>query len=304
MNTTKILENLYYEMNSIYPLIIIPFGTVGNLIVIFIYTRKKLFKTSTGFYFAFSAMIDTLVLYFGSIKYVYYGFRRENMLNISNFMCKFFRYSIYVLVAISAWTLVVINIDRLRISSHMNKKKWQILIIFLMISIISILNIPILIFFEQENSCVLKNGIKHTINIIDSIFSIFIPYTLMIISDVLMVLKIYKSKNKVLDRKNSQKIAYHYMFLAVGRSSIFLVLNSPIYVFLVYTSLKENDVDYYDKIIFTIFNFLFYFDYSMNIFIHLTLNLTFRKRFSLIIRTAYLKICRLKNNKQKSQNEK
>jgi len=63
MNSTDILENLYYEINSIYPLILIPLGTIGNLIVIIIYTRKEFFNTSTGFYFAFSAIIDTLALY-------------------------------------------------------------------------------------------------------------------------------------------------------------------------------------------------------------------------------------------------
>jgi len=296
MNSTDILENLYYQINSIYPLILIPLGTIGNLIVIIIYTRKEFFITSTGFYFAFSAIIDTLALYFGSIKYAYLGFKRQGMLDTSDFMCKFFRYSIYVLVAISAWTLVAINIDRLlyfnskKFFNHLHKTKWQIIIILLMVSIISLLNIPNLVFsMLKDSECSTSPYELQVINIIDNVFSILLPYTIMIISDFFMVLKMYKSKIKVLDRKNSQKIAYHNMFLVVGRSSIFLILNLPLSVFLVLASLNELEGDYYVKIIFTILNSLCYFNYSINLFVHLILNKLFRKRILRIINTSYSK---------------
>jgi hypothetical protein len=104
-----------------------------------------------------------------------------------------------------------------------------------------------------------------------------------------MFLKMYKSKIKVLDRKNSQKIAYHNMFLVVGISSIFLILNLPLSVFLVLASLNELEGDYYVKIIFTILNSLCYFNYSINLFVHLILNKCFRKRFLRIITTSYSK---------------
>jgi hypothetical protein len=296
MNSTEILENLYYEINSIYPLILIPLGTIGNLIVIIIYTRKEFFITSTGFYFAFSAIIDTLALYFGSIKYAYLGLKREGMLNISEFMCKFFRYSIYVLVAISAWTLVAINIDRLlyfynkKFFNHLHKTKWQIIIILIMVSIILLLNIPNLFFSMLKNSeCDSSPYALQVINIIDNVFSILLPYTIMIFSDVFMVLKMYKSKNKVLERKKSQKLAFHYMFLAVGRSCIFLILNFPLSVYLVLASLNELKANNYYLIIFTILNILCYLNYSINLFVHLILNKCFRKRILRIIKSSYSK---------------
>ncbi len=69
------------------------------------------------------------------------------------------------------------------------------------------------------------------------------------------------------------------MFLAVGRSSIFLILNSPLSIFLSYISSKETAIDYYDLIIFTILNSLSYFNYSINLFVHLILNKAFGLRF-------------------------
>ena len=304
MNSTEILENLYYEINSIYPLILIPLGTIGNLIVIFIYTRKEFFITSTGFYFAFSAIIDTLALYFGSIKYAYLGFKREGMLDTSDFMCKFFTFTIYALVAISAWTLVAINIDRLLyfystiIINHLHKIKWQTIIILIMVSIILLLNIPNLFFNKLKDSeCYTSPYGYRVMNIIDNVFSILLPYSIMIISDVCMVLKMFKSKNKVLERKKSQKVAFHYMFLAVGRSSMFLILNSPLSIFLLYVSLKETDIDYYDKVIFTILNSLCYLNYSINLFVHLILNKCFRNRILRIIKFSYSKSLRFFSTK-------
>jgi uncharacterized membrane protein YwzB len=217
MNSTDILENLYYEINSIYPLILIPLGTIGNLIVIIIYTRKEFFITSTGFYFAFSAIIDTLALYFGSIKYAYLGFKRQGMLDTSDFMCKFFTFTIYALVGISAWTLAAINIDRLLyfyssiIINNLHKTKWQIIIILIMVSIVLLLNIPNFFFNTLKDSdakrkdCYTSPYGYRVINIIDNVFSILLPYTIMIVSDVFMVLKMYKSKNKVLEKKNHKK---------------------------------------------------------------------------------------------------
>ena len=79
------------------------------------------------------------------------------------------------------------------------------------------------------------------------------------------------------------------MFLVVGRSSIFLILNLPLSVFLVLASLNELEGDYYVKIIFTILNSLCYFNYSINLFVHLILNKLFRKRILRIINTSYSK---------------
>ena len=223
MNSTDILENLYYQINSIYPLILIPLGTIGNLIVIIIYTRKEFFITSTGFYFAFSAIIDTLALYFGSIKYAYLGFKRQGMLDTSDFMCKFFTFTIYALVGISAWTLAAINIDRLLyfyssiIINNLHKTKWQIIIILLMVSIISLLNIPNLVFsMLKDSECYTSPYELQVINIIDNVFSILLPYTIMIVSDVFMVLKMYKSKNKVLEKKKITKSSFSLYVSSCG----------------------------------------------------------------------------------------
>ena len=126
-------------------------------------------------------------------------------------------------------------------------------------------------------------------NIIDNVFSILLPYSIMIISDVFMVLKMFKSKNKVLERKKSQKVAFHYMFLAVGRSSMFLILNSPLSVYLLLASLNELKADNFYIIIFTIFNILCYLNYSINLFVHLILYKCFRKRILRIIKSSYSK---------------
>jgi len=134
------------------------------------------------------------------------------MLDTSDFMCKFFTFTIYALVGISAWTLAAINIDRLLyfyssiIINNLHKTKWQIIIILIMVSIVLLLNIPNFFFNTLKDSeCYTSPYGYRVINIIDNVFSILLPYTIMIVSDVFMVLKMYKSKNKVLEKKNHKK---------------------------------------------------------------------------------------------------
>lgn len=48
----KSLESLDQKLNVIYPLVLIAFGTAGNLITFYVYTRKCFRNTSFGFYYS------------------------------------------------------------------------------------------------------------------------------------------------------------------------------------------------------------------------------------------------------------
>ena len=110
------LNKLYYEINKIYPLILISLGTLGNTFTFFIYTRAELNKTTTAFYFSCSALIDTLALYFGAFKFFLDGINGTNTLEANDFNCKFLTYTIYTLAEVSPWILVSVSVDRLFIT--------------------------------------------------------------------------------------------------------------------------------------------------------------------------------------------
>ena len=97
----------------VYPIVLIIIGIALNGIIFFVYTRKALFKTSAGFYFSVSAVVETLALLLGSLKFAINNIFDYDMVTISTFMCKFMSSIIYILCQMSSWILVIISIDRL-----------------------------------------------------------------------------------------------------------------------------------------------------------------------------------------------
>ena len=100
------------NFEAIYLLALIIFGKIGNSLAGFIYTKKELFKTSTGFYFFCSVIIDTLALYFGLLKFFLEAVWNIDILLDSEFNCKFLRFTVYFSVQLSAWLLVTVSLDR------------------------------------------------------------------------------------------------------------------------------------------------------------------------------------------------
>ena len=152
--SAQCIKKGYYAINKVYPLPLITIGTIGNLLTIYIYTRKEFTRSSTGFYFSFSAIIDTSMLYFGLLKYFLEGIWETDIHYESEFNCKFFRFTVNFLAETSAWIIVVASVDWIFIVILPNaykisqKKIYQIVLIILIIISISILNTPNLMFLK------------------------------------------------------------------------------------------------------------------------------------------------------------
>ncbi|CAF0749550.1 unnamed protein product [Brachionus calyciflorus] len=104
-------------------LVWIIFGTIGNLLSLFVLLRPKMRIHSTFTYLTILAVCDTLVLYFGLL--------RDFLVNKYNYdingdiLCKFHVFSFYFVLHMASWLLVAVNIDRLIAASFLSlSKKW------------------------------------------------------------------------------------------------------------------------------------------------------------------------------------
>jgi hypothetical protein len=286
------LDEIYFTLNSVYPLILIGLGTIFNSLSIYIFTRKEFFKTSTGFYFSFSAIVDTLTLYFGSFKFFIEGISRQNPENYSQSNCQFFQYIIYTLVYISAWNLVIIAFDRLFITLRMyaclRNRKIQIFVIFISTCLFFVANIPILVYSDlkiENNNTVCVNLFPLNLlilNTIDFLASVFAPFVLVITISIVIIYKVYKSKKKIFNKNHSFKIAKHYVIVLIARSFLFLLLNTPIIITTYFITNNHNDGLF--NLFYVIGNILAYVNYSINFFVHFLMNKLFRERFSKILK--------------------
>ncbi len=295
----KYLDEIYFKINAIYPIVLVILGSIGNGLVFIIFTSNGFKKTSTCFYFAFSAIVDTFAIYIGAIKFSYEGFTKSEPELDSQFLCKFLPFIIFSLSNISSGTLVIISLERLfrtftaKIFSILQRRRFQYFVVLSLALFKISVNIPILIYFELKNST--NNKIecgsssmkrKLTINIVDFILTVVLPFLVTILSSILILIKLKKWKNNIPTNISTFTKASNYILTIIARIIIFFLLNSPISIYLIYLSDKDSKYD----LVYTVFYILFYFDYSINFFVHFSMNISFRKKFYKLTLNFFKKI--------------
>lgn len=122
-------------------------GIVGNLIVIFIFSRSNLAKYSFSFYTRAKAVADTLLIAFGMRLWVRFFYDIDPQL-LNQFSCLFWGYGDYVLGVLGQFYLVLMSFDRVLLIIYPNRfqifrKKWFQAVLVLVVTVYTlIVNIP------------------------------------------------------------------------------------------------------------------------------------------------------------------
>lgn len=99
------------------------FGTIGNLLSLFVLLRHKMRMHSTFTYLTLLSVCDTFVLYFGLLRD--YLVNKYKIDISSDILCKFHVFSFYFVLHLASWLLVAVNIDRLIAASFLSlSRKW------------------------------------------------------------------------------------------------------------------------------------------------------------------------------------
>ena len=137
-----------------YPVLILIFGSLGNLLSFCVLLRANMRKYSTFCYLACLALVDigviiTFCINFISLYHFNYDIQNEP------FTCKLFAFSIYFLPQYSSWILVAVSIDRvisakyLRLAKTWTKPRHSVLVTLILGLVLTILNSH---FFLYENN--------------------------------------------------------------------------------------------------------------------------------------------------------
>ena len=103
-------------LNQSIPIPLLIFGTIGNLLNIFILTRKSLQKNSCAFYFLFSSIANLSCLWFGLFTRLLSGYDLDPT-TWNTVICKFRFYITYISLYLSSFFLLYASIDRWASSS-------------------------------------------------------------------------------------------------------------------------------------------------------------------------------------------
>ncbi|CAF1023040.1 unnamed protein product [Brachionus calyciflorus] len=223
----------------------------------------------------------------------------------SSLTCVVYSFILRVLYQANSWLNVAITTDRLLFILYPNRykiqknKKFISLILIGLSFLILILNTPNFFYYlsiiETKPSsttnqsliiekCTADPDIILIRSLITILFRIVLPFLLMLFMNVILVYKVFKSKNKFRNDKiliNDIK----FSLTVVASTIVFLVclLPSGIYVFMHFVSQYDNVIrnEQTTRAFFLLFevtsSYLYLLSYSFSFFIHLCINSLFRK---------------------------
>jgi len=191
----KSLKNLelVQEINLFFSLFIILAGLIGHYLTIFVFAQSRFRKNSTNVYLLCLAINNSIYLkihlvedIFKTIKFLY----NIDILIIVDY--RYINYSKYVLRFVSAYSIVVFILQRLKLvyqpmSTRFRSKKSAWKSMFLIVFISLILNVWIL-FNPQFGDL--------AFNIISVSMIIIVPILIIILSNCLIIFSLFKDSNQ------------------------------------------------------------------------------------------------------------
>ena len=290
--------NLIVVFKTLLPYLMIGFGTIGNLVIFLVFSRKKFEKNSSQNLLRVLAVADTFALIM--VQFQSETSFGENAAHISKFSCKLFDYLSFVSAGIASWITAFISIQRYISINYTNtninfytKKFWQTIIligIILWNMVVYSERVYYLNLFQSENSfnnntnnltedlnfyCDIQdNAIKKILATIDFLNWILIPFLIMIINSIMIIKSIYISRKKLLHRNLGAKTLAKYKqdiqfsITIISLNILFFLFNMPIGLYNMF-EYKGNILDYLSGFILSL-------QYICNVLIYILLNKQFR----------------------------
>jgi len=291
----KTESNFEYFVYFIFPLLILFFGLIGNLIGLMTIKKraKKLEETGATLIYELIFIVDTIFLC-TIINYYCVNAFSIGITLLTNWGCKLFNYSLsYSFSTVSTLLLIYILIERFLsikypVESNILRNKKTQLIYFLFILILNhIYYFPILFSYHLipgyysnntyfRPSCTYYENYNKTMSILLFFGRFFFPLLLIFTFTVLLVCSYYKSNSRMStfytdkERKMFKKDV-HISIMSIFYNIIQFSFNLPLN--LLYFGYKQNTT----LLLFSFY--IFYLSYAFNFYFILTSSSLFRREF-------------------------
>ena len=197
-------------MKYVSPIIII-FGSIGNIISIFVFSQKDLRSKSTSVLLIALGIVDTILLNVALLPWWISEVTGIHIRTLTDAGCKLHLFFTYTPIHCSAWILVAITIERLfavvspirsrEIFSH-RRAVYSVIIINVCICV---LNVPFLWThslhdFGGEMVCTsLDEYFEFYENVffyLDAVIASYIPFMIMLVCNIAIILIVFKANKK------------------------------------------------------------------------------------------------------------
>jgi hypothetical protein len=268
--------------NFIASLIFTIIAIIGNSLVLIILSKPKLRKESLFRYFIVTTIVDSI-----NILLIWpFNFPDAFQINSSEISCKLFNYLPRVFYQFSPWINVLSSIDRLLAVKYAhrfkfrNELKYQLLAILLIFVTILLVDFPNYYYPEislNQTSCIFPNWtIWLFIDLYAAMMAVILPFSIMIITSVLTVRQLIKSKLKI--NKTNFENEKQLIKVSFGINFLFLISNIAYVNLLIVCDaiqkvcISDESTKFAYAVLFQISNIYL----SCNFFIYLSFNKIFR----------------------------
>ena len=288
------LSDFSFGMN-ISRISVIAIGFFGNVISFVIFSRKRFQKNSISTYCQALALIDCLTIV-EILDTFYQLIYKVDFINTSDESCRAMSYIPTIYNSIPVWILVAFSLDKLlnmrRKAINLIHKKWfQWSLIAGIVLFHSILYMGLPIFIRRTE---ISPGVYfcdpttfqlfdvHMIVVI--IETCLIPFIIMIVSSIMTIRLLYKSR-RLVERAGKLTASRRsrdtrYAISSVVFNFVFIPLKLPIVIYYILSSFDVDTSVYY----FQISLLLYFLTSSSNFFVHLVTNSLFRQELCEIFR--------------------
>ena len=284
-NSSIFIDSFNYYFNMATGSVISIVGLIGNLLVLFILTRKQFRNVSMFRYYSVVTAVETLQI---PIIWIY-NFPDFFYFNENEFVCKFIQSGSTLLLVFVTWMPPIISIDRFVSVKYpnkflfRNKFKFQLSILACLLLGSLAASIPYYYFdkittIANVTQCSYNEDpwIGFEINISLLVLSLFLPFTISITFGCLTAYQLI-NKKKRLNIKNFNK-EKRLLKVLISMDVFYLICNLPWGVFTILNCIFSME-EYYPSsmiIFYDISNFMFYIYQSFSFFVYFLSNKQFR----------------------------
>lgn len=284
-------------MQSVYGIIIIVLGVIGNGLSVFTVYHYKTMRTSTKILFGFLSISDTIVLLSPAmLAWLHLAFGRNSLTGYSTAECILGFFIGKWSQSLSMWILVLISFERFlsvwfptKITPF-NHVKGTTLVAVLTALSITIAYSYVFTMKQKGNTCIVSfTFIKYTDSVIlDTLVRVFLPVVLTTSICCLVMLRLTKQLNKVGDKNNeitssasaNDRRALNATKMMLGASIFQFVVVTPSGIVL----LVINNVRVFDNfnsfvMFYRCFEILLATNNAVNFYIYISISLGFRQAF-------------------------
>lgn len=244
-------RTLAEEIAVVWGILLMVFGTTGNLLTLIVISGYKSMKTSSRLLFSLLACTDEVVLLSGEVRYWIMAFSRIDIRNTSAAMCKFHTFFTVTFLNFSMWILCLMSLERLFLTQFpFRKHPFDRIrnIGFLIIAVFLVMLVKSCFWLSRKYSngkCgFLSVGDFTTISALNYTLGYGLPFAICLISTAILLWNVHKRKRRVSDDqgpgtlKNDLKTTTIMLVVIVF---VQLSIGSPGYIFSVL-----EDADLFD----------------------------------------------------------